>query len=246
MSLHADIDPTNSASMAQPASTVKPKKEIPLPHLETRAEEWASSITHAIGVALAFAALVILVVLASKHGEARKIITLSIFGSSMLILYIASTVFHACHPERHKRLKRAFKIADHSAIYALIAGSYTPILLVFVRGAWGWSLFGVLWGMTLIGVCIKVYFVDKCEKLSTGIYLLMGWLGFIAAKTFWETVPHNALLWIAAGGLAYTFGVIFFFWDRLPYNHAIWHLFVMAGSACHFFAMLHYVVPHNT
>ena len=237
MSLHIDAD-TNPQNFSTPS---KPKKLKQPPHLETRPEEWASAITHAIGVGLAIVGLIVLIVLSSKYGDARRIVTLTIYGSSMLILYVASTIYHAAHPERHKKLKRAFKIIDHSAIYALIAGSYTPILLVFVRGAWGWSLFGVLWGMTVIGVCIKVFFVDKWEHISTGIYLLMGWMGFLAAKTFYDNIPHPALYWIAAGGLSYTFGVIFYLWDRLPYNHAIWHLFVMAGSACHFFAMYYYI-----
>ena len=223
----------------------EPKNDKKLPHLETRAEEWASSITHAIGVALAITALTLLVVLSSKSGDPVRITTLSIFGASMIILYLASTIFHACHPEKHKKLKRAFKILDHSAIYALIAGTYTPILLVFMRGSWGWSLFGVLWGMTLVGVCIKVYYVDRCEKLSTAIYLVMGWMGILCARTMLAAIPPGAGLWIAAGGIAYTVGVIFFFWDRLPYNHAIWHLFVMAGSACHFLVMYSYIAqPH--
>ena len=238
MSLHIEIDSNSGPSLPTP---VKPKKEKKPPHLETRAEEWASSITHAIGVALAITALTFLVVLSTKHGDAMRITTLSIYGASLIILYIASSIYHACHPERHKKLKRVFKILDHSAIYALIAGTYTPILLVFMRGSWGWTLFGVLWGMTLIGICIKVYFVDECEKLSTAIYLLMGWIGILCARTLFAAIPPGAGLWIAAGGIAYTVGVIFYLWDHLPFNHAIWHLFVLAGSACHFLVMYNYI-----
>ena len=215
----------------------------PGPHLETRAEEWASSITHAIGMALAAAALCILVTLASRQGDARRVTTLLIYGISLVVLYFASTFFHAAHPQKHPKWKHRLRVLDHAAIYALIAGTYTPFLLVLVRGAWGWSLFIAVWVMTVIGSGIKLFYVDRYDRLSTAMYLLMGWCGFIAIKPFFEHIPAGALWWIAAGGLAYTTGVVFYLWDNLPYNHAIWHLFVIAGSVCHFFAMLHYVVP---
>jgi hemolysin III len=221
--------------MEQPTQSV--------PHLETRAEEWVSSITHAIGVALAAAALSTLVILAHRAGDARRIVTLSIYGASLILLYLASTCYHACHPVKNPRLKHWFRIWDHAAIYALIAGTYTPFLLVMVRGAWGWSLFGVVWAITAIGTSIKLFYVDRYEKLSVAMYVLMGWVGFIAIKPFLENIPGGALAWIGVGGLAYTTGIIFYFWDRLPFNHAIWHLFVLAGSACHFLAMLYCVAP---
>ena len=225
---------------------VKPMEQIieqPGPHLETRAEEWASSITHAIGVALAISALCILIGLATRYHDARRLATVTIFGVTLVMLYTASTCFHACHPEKQPRLKHRLKVMDHVSIYALIAGTYTPFLLVLVRGAWGWSLFGALWGLTLIGSFLKLRYVNRFERLSTSVYLLMGWIGCIAAKPFLAAIPVEGVIWLAAGGLAYTFGVIFFFWDHLPYNHAIWHLFVIAGSACHFMAVLDYVVP---
>jgi hemolysin III len=222
---------------------MEPTTTQPGPHCETRAEEWASSITHAIGVALAISALCILVSLAIRYNDPLRLVTVTVFGAALVMLYTASTCFHACHPGKQPRLKHRLKVMDHVAIYALIAGTYTPFLLVLVRGAWGWSLFGALWGLTLLGSFVKLFYVNRFEKLSTSVYLLMGWIGCIAAKPFLASVPGGAIVWMAAGGLAYTFGVIFFFWDRLPFNHAIWHLFVLAGSICHFFAMMYYVVP---
>ena len=222
---------------------MEPMSQQPGPHLESRAEEWASSITHALGALLAATALCVLVSLARRHGEPTRLATLTTFGVTLLLLYLASSCFHACHPTKNPRLKHWLRVTDHAAIYALIAGTYTPFLLVLVRGAWGWSLFGVMWGLTLAGTLLKLFYIHRFAKLSTAVYVLMGWLGFIAIKPFLATIPPGALAWLAAGGLAYTGGVIFFLWDRLPFNHAIWHLFVLAGSACHFMAVLYYVVP---
>jgi hemolysin III len=222
---------------------MEPTTTSPGRHLETRAEEWASSITHAIGLGLAVAGFYILIGLCAAKGDVRRTVTLSLYGASLILLYLASTCFHACHPAKYQRAKHWLKIMDHVAIYALISGTYTPFLLVLVRGAWGWSLFAALWGLTAIGTFLKLFYVHRFERLSTSVYVLMGWLGCIAARPFLATVPLPAIGWLAAGGLLYTGGVIFFFWDRLPYNHAIWHLFVMAGSVCHFIAMLRYIAP---
>ena len=209
-------------------------------HPETPAEEIASTITHGIGVIFAASALTILVTLASVHGDARRIVTFSIYGTTLLLAYLASTIYHTV---RRERWKHWLRVVDHSAIYGLIAGTYTPVLLVTLRGAWGWSLFGVLWGMTLAGTIMKLFFVHRFELLSTAVYVMMGWVGLVAAKPFFVALPGGALWWLVAGGIAYTGGVIFFLWDRLPFNHAIWHLFVIAGSVCHFFAVLLYVLP---
>lgn len=224
---------------------MEPRTTTSSPHLETRAEEWASSITHAIGAILALTAICVLVSLAGRQRDRLRMITLVVFGITLVALYLASTFYHACHPAKNAQLKYWLKVCDHAAIYALIAGTYTPFLLVLVRGAWGWSLFGALWGLTLIGTCLKLFYAGRFDKLSTAVYLLMGWIGVIAAKPFFVHIPHGCLIWLAAGGLAYTFGVIFYLWDHLPFNHAIWHLFVLTGSACHFFAMLYYVVPQR-
>jgi hemolysin III len=155
-------------------------------------------------------------------------------------LYTASTLYHAVISPR---VKRALRIFDHSAIYLLIAGTYTPFLLVSLRGPWGWSLFGVIWGLALAGVLFKFWFVERFVILSTAVYIAMGWLVVIAAKPVITHVPFTALIWLLAGGLAYTGGVIFFAAKRIPYSHAIWHLFVLAGSICHYFAVLSTVIP---
>jgi len=210
------------------------------PHAETESEERLSSITHGVGALLSIAALAILITLASVHGDARRVITVTIYGASMLLLYLASTCYHAC---RHPRAKHWLKVADHIAIYCLIAGTYTPFLLVSVRGAWGWSLFCLLWGLTLAGAILKLFFIHRFDFASTMIYLAMGWIGVIAARPFLQALPGGAVALMVAGGLAYTVGVIFYLWDHLPFNHAIWHVFVLAGSACHFFGVLFYVVP---
>ncbi len=209
-------------------------------HAETRAEELASSITHGIGLALSLVGVAIMVVLAALRGRAIHVVTVSLFGAAMLLVYLASTLYHACSGPRSKHWLR---VLDHTAIYALIAGTYTPFLLVLIRGGWGWSLFGVLWGLTVAGCVFKLFFVHRFAGLSTAVYVAMGWMGIIALGPILTHLSGGALWWIAGGGVAYTGGVAFFVWDRLPFNHAIWHLCVMAGTACHFFAVLLYVVP---
>lgn len=203
-------------------------------------EELANSITHAIGMALSLAALVILVVYASIQGDGWKIVSFSIYGVSMLLLYTASTLYHSFSSERAKHY---LKIFDHAAIYLLIAGTYTPFLLVMLRGAWGWSLFAIVWGLAILGIIFKLFFVHRFQIFSTIIYLLMGWLIVVAFRPLIANIPERGLYWMLAGGLFYSFGVIFYLWERVPYHHAIWHLFVLAGSICHFFAVLFYVLP---
>jgi hemolysin III len=214
--------------------------EKKLPHLETPAEEIASMLTHAIGGVLAVAGLIMLVTYAASHGDATRITSVSIYGSSMVLLYFASACYHLV---KDPRTKRTLKILDHASIYLLIAGTYTPILLVSMRGVWGWSLFGVVWTMALAGAVLKLFYVDRFESLSTSMYVLMGWLVVIGAKPLLAAIPAHGIILLAAGGLSYTFGVAFYVWDSLPFNHAIWHLFVIAGSVCHFFAVLFYVLP---
>jgi hemolysin III len=209
-------------------------------HVETPAEERLSSITHGIGAVLSVVALASLLTLAALRGGPRHVITVGIYGASLLGLYLTSTCYHAC---RDGRAKHRLKVIDHIAIYCLISGTYTPFLLVSLGGAWGWSLFGILWGLTVVGAVLKLFYVDRFDFASTMIYLAMGWIGVVAAKPFLEHLPGGAIAWMVAGGLAYTGGVVFYLWDRLPFNHAIWHLFVLAGSACHFFGILFYVVP---
>ena len=203
-------------------------------------EEIANAITHGIGLLLSIAGFVMLLVLAALRGTAWHIVACSIYGATLICLYTASTLYHAVISPR---VKRALRIFDHSAIYLLIAGTYTPFLLVSLRGPWGWSLFGVIWGLALAGVLFKFWFVERFAILSTAVYIAMGWLVLIAAKPVSTHLSLTAIIWLLAGGLAYTGGVIFFAAKRMPYSHAIWHLFVLAGSICHYFAVLSMVIP---
>ena len=203
-------------------------------------EEIANAITHGIGLLLSIAGFVVLLVLAALRGTAWHIVACSIYGTTLICLYAASTLYHAVISPR---VKRALRIFDHSAIYLLISGTYTPFLLVSLRGPWGWSLFGVIWGLALAGVLFKFWFVERFAILSTAVYIAMGWLVVIAAKPVITHLSLTAIIWLLAGGLAYTGGVIFFAAKRIPYSHAIWHLFVLAGSICHYFAILSTVIP---
>ena len=202
-------------------------------------EELANTLTHGAGLLLSIAGFVVLLVLAILRGTAWHIVACSIYGATLVCLYAASTLYHAAIAPS---LKRALKIFDHSAIYLLIAGTYTPFLLINLRGPWGWSLFGVIWGLALAGIIFKFWFVDHFHFLSTAVYIAMGWLVVVAAKPVLAHVPRITLLWLVAGGLLYTGGVVFYAWKRLPYSHAVWHLFVLGGSTCHYFAVLHSVL----
>ena len=203
-------------------------------------EEIVNAITHGIGLLLSIAGFVVLLVLAALRGTAWHIVACSIYGATLICLYAASTLYHAVISPR---VKRALRIFDHSAIYLLISGTYTPFLLVSLRGPWGWSLLGVIWGLALAGVLFKFWFVERFAILSTVVYIAMGWLVVIAAKPVITHLSLTAIIWLLAGGLAYTGGVIFFAAKRIPYSHAIWHLFVLAGSICHYFAVLSTVIP---
>lgn len=206
-------------------------------------EELANSITHGIGLALSVAGFVVLLVLAALRGSALHIVSCGVYGATLVCLYTASTLYHSA---RSPRLKRVLKILDHSAIYLLIAGTYTPFTLVLLRAAWGWTLFGLIWTLALLGILFKVWFVDHFKIASATLYLAMGWLVVIALKPVLALVPAGALLWLLAGGVSYTAGVGFYASRKLPYAHAIWHVFVLAGSICHYFAILYYVLPART
>ena len=204
------------------------------------AEEVAHAITHGIGLLLSIAALVILVVFASLRGDAWHVVSVSIYGTTLILLYAASTVYHSLRPSRAKEVLR---LLDHAAIYLLIAGTYTPFMLVNLRGGWGWSLFGVVWGLAALGVAFETVATQRWRTLSVVLYVGLGWLVAIAVKPLLNAVETGGLILIALGGLAYTGGVVFYRWRELPYNHAVWHVFVLVGSACHFFAILFYVIP---
>ncbi len=215
------------------------KKNYALPK-QSLGEEIANSITHGIGAALATAALTILVVSAALKGDAWRVVSFAIYGTSLVIMYTSSTLYHSI---THQKAKRYFRIMDHSSIFLLIAGTYTPITLLPLRDAdWGWTMFGLIWGMALLGILFKTFFYGKLEKLSVVFYVLMGWLAVIAIKPMIANLPMGLLIWIAIGGLSYTLGIIFYAWRKLPYSHSIWHLFVLGGSISHFFGILLYLV----
>ncbi len=206
----------------------------------TLREEITNSITHGVGALLSIAGLVILAILAARHGDAWHIVSCSIFGATLTLLYTASTLYHSIP---HPKAKQVLRIIDHSAIFLLIAGTYTPFTLVNLRGPWGWSLFGTVWGLALFGIILELTPWRRFRLLSVALYLGMGWAVLVAAKPLLDAVAPTGLLLLAAGGLAYTLGVVFYIWRSLPHHHAIWHLFVLAGSALHFFAVLFYVIP---
>ncbi len=203
-------------------------------------EEAANSITHGAGIALSIAGASVLIVLASIYGGASHIVSCVIFGITLVLLYTASTLYHSF---QSPRLKRMLKTLDHSCIYLLIAGTYTPFTLVSLRGAWGWVLFGIVWTMALLGIFFKIFYVYRFKILSTIIYILMGWIIIIAGETVLQRIPTGGLLLLVLGGLAYTGGVVFYLCKRIPYHHAIWHLFVLAGSVFHYFAIMFSVIP---
>jgi len=205
---------------------------------QTVAEEVANSLTHGVGFVLALVGLVVLLVSAAGRGDAWVIVTSAIYGTTLILLYLASTLYHAL---ARTRARDVFRRLDHAAIYLLIAGTYTPFVLVTMRGPWGWTLFGVSWGLAVLGITAKAAFGPRWPILSTTIYILMGWLVLVALGPVVRHVPGGALAWLVAGGLSYTVGVVFFAWERLRFGHAVWHLFVLDGSSCHYAAVLGYV-----
>jgi len=203
-------------------------------------EETINALTHGLGAVLGVGGLAVLVAMAVLHGDAWHIVSCSIYGGTLVLLFTSSTLYHSC---RGERVKHAFRIVDHASIYLLIAGTYTPFLLVNLRGRWGWSLFGIIWALALAGIVFQVFFVSRFRLAQTLIYLAMGWLVLVAVKPLFAHVPKGGLLWLMAGGLCYTVGAVFYLWKKLPFHHAIWHLFVLGGSVCHYVAILFYVLP---
>ena len=203
---------------------------------QSTAEEVANSVSHGLGLVAAIAAFPLAVLVAAPRG-AGAVAAASIFASTVVLLYLASTLFHALPPSRAKRV---FQILDHSAIYLLIAGTYTPFTLGVLRGGWGWTLFGLVWGLAIVGTLLKALRGVRSTLLSTGLYLAMGWLIIIAANAAWTLIPAGGLAWLLAGGIAYTAGAVFFLAERVRFFHFVWHLFVIAGTACHFVAVLNY------
>jgi hemolysin III len=205
--------------------------------LPSLGEEIANSVSHGVGFLAAVVATPFLLLAAARRGGSSAIVGASVFAATMLVLYLASTIYHALPKNKAKRL---FRILDHGAIFLLIAGTYTPFTLGVLRGNWGWALFGVVWGLAVLGVTLKSVAGVRYLRLSTGLYVGMGWLALIAIRPLWLHVPVAGWLWLIAGGLAYTCGIAFYAAERVRYSHLVWHLFVLAGTVCHFFAVLWY------
>jgi len=205
-------------------------------------EEKLNVITHGIGLILSIVALVLLVVYSSLYGNARQITSFSIFGASLIVLYSASTLYHY---SKDPKLRNRLNIFDHASIYVLIAGTYTPFALVTLQGTVGWIIFGVSWGLALTGIIFKLFFTGRFDKLSTITYVLMGWIIIFAIKPLVNNLPLNGLLWLAAGGILYTVGAVLYSMNKIKYNHAIFHIFVLLGSFCHFMSVFFYILPKH-
>lgn len=230
-SLNSRLDRTKSISMTKSLASQK--------RIQSLGEEIANSISHGVGFLAAVAVPPILVVSAVRHDDSSAIVGASVFAFTMMLLYITSTLYHALAPNKAKRV---FQILDHGAIFLLIAGTYMPITLGVLRGACGWTLFELVWGIAVVGVVLKSVGGVKYKRLSTILYLVMGWLIIIALKPLWLNMPLWGLFWLLIGGAAYTVGVGFYATRRIRYAHFVWHLFVIAGTACHFIAVLRYAV----
>jgi len=200
-------------------------------------EEIANSISHGLGLLLALVALPVLVLAAIEAGNVRFLVGVSVFGGTMVLLYLASTLYHSI---THETAKQVFRVFDHTAIFLLIAGSYTPFSLGVLRGPWGWSMLAIVWTLAIIGITLKINRRTRHSRISIVLYVVMGWLAVIAIKPIVMLIPLPGILLIFAGGVAYTGGLAFFAAQRIRYNHFIWHLFVIAGTTCHFFAVLWY------
>lgn len=204
------------------------------PRTQTAAEELANSLSHGVGLLAALFAAPVLILAAARTGSAAYLAGVSVFVATVVLLYLSSTLYHRASTPR---AKRALRVLDHSAIFLLIAGSYTPFTLGVLRGPWGWSLFGVVWGLAALGIFLKVFKGTGYPVLSNALYLGMGWLCVVAGRELWNALDGQALAWLVAGGLAYTVGVVFYTADRIRYAHFVWHLFVLTGTACHVVAV---------
>lgn len=212
-------------------------------HTFSKVEEIVNSITHGIGALLSAAALVLLIVVSTTQGSVLHVISFTIFGATMLLLYVSSTLVHSFPAGKAKDI---FEIMDHSSIYLFIAGTYTPFLFIVIKGWVGWTLFGVIWGLALVGVIFKIFYCKRFLYLSTAIYIVMGWLIVFAWKPLITGLPTGGMVFLVAGGLLYTLGTIFYVWRGFQFHHAVWHLFVLFGSIAHFFAVFLYVLPLNS
>ncbi|WLR50336.1 hemolysin III family protein [Bacillus tianshenii] len=209
-------------------------------HPFSKGEEIANAITHGIGVLLSIAALVLLIVFSALQGTVWHIVSFSIYGVTMLLLYVSSTLLHSF---QSGKIKDIFEIFDHASIYLFIAGTYTPIMLIVVKGGLGWTLLSTVWALAVGGVVFKIFFVKKFNTVSTILYVAMGWLVVFAFNKVLTTLPAMGIGLLVAGGLFYTVGTVFYLWRAFPYHHAVWHLFVLGGSVFHFLTVLLYILP---
>ncbi|MFV8828566.1 PAQR family membrane homeostasis protein TrhA [Alkalihalobacterium sp. APHAB7] len=204
-------------------------------HVFSKGEEIANAIIHGVGALLSIAALVLLIVFSSLYGTAWHVVSFTLFGTTMVLLYTSSTLVHSFPPGKAKDV---FEILDHSSIYFFIAGTYTPFLFIAVKGTLGWTLFGIVWGLAIVGTVFKSFFVKRFLHTSTVLYVLLGWMIVFAWGTLVQNVPSEGIIMLVIGGVLYSVGAIFYVWRGFYYHHAIWHLFVLAGSIMHFFSVL--------
>ncbi len=214
---------------------LKIEKGIVSLQYQSQKEEIANSLIHGIGTSLSVVALVLLVVFARAHGNVWHLVSLSVFGTTLIFLYLSSTLFHSF---QNPRIKKFFRYFDYIGIFLLIAGTYTPISLIYLRGPWGWSLLGAVWSVAIIGIVLRVILAEKGELILATLYVLMGWMILFVFKPAINLIPPNVIMWLCIGGACYMVGLFFLSWKKLPYHHAIWHLFVLGGSTTHFLGLL--------
>jgi hemolysin III len=208
----------------------------------TPGEELANGITHGVSALLATAGAGVLITLASLKASAWHIVGFSVFSGALILLFVFSTLYHSF---QSPRVKYVFEVLDHSSIFLVIAGTYTPLTLVTLHGALGWTLFGIVWGLAVAGIVMKAFFTGRFRLVSTLLYLGMGWMIMTAGKPLIASLPANGLAFLVLGGVFYSLGTIFYLWNKMPYHHAVWHLFVFAGALCHYFTLLFYVLPQK-
>ncbi|KRD34516.1 MULTISPECIES: hemolysin III family protein [unclassified Lysobacter] len=225
---------------ARPGSERPDRANALNPHVASVREEIANALTHGLGATAALAGGAVLITLAALYGDGWQLVGATVFGISLLLLYVASTLYHAI---QHPIAKARLKVFDHCAIYLLIAGTYTPFTLIGLRGPWGWGLFAAIWALAFAGIVFKLFYTGRFKLLSTGIYIAMGWLVIVAIKPLLGALDTWTLGWLLAGGLCYTLGTVFYHRPKLPYSHAIWHMFVIAGSVCHYISVMAQVIP---
>lgn len=224
-----------NAAMIGGSGSPLPALSIAMTTVASVREEIASALTHGLGAVAALAASAVLITLAAIYGDGWQLASAIVFGVALLLLYTASTLYHAV---QHPIVKGRLKVFDHCAIYLLIAGTYTPFTLIGLRGGpWGWGMFTAIWALAFAGVIFKLFFTGRFKLLSTIIYIAMGWMVMVAIKPMWASIDGWTLGWLLAGGLSYTLGTYFYHRESIPYSHAIWHLFVIGGSVCHFVAV---------